>query len=101
MLLTALALIILSARLTGGRLRLLASLRPRWGLLLFGALAMQIAVFTAPVPRAATLWLNAATYLVGLAYLLANLAIPGIWLVALGAASNIAAIVANAGVMPA
>ena len=101
MLLTTLCLIVASVPLFGGRLGALAGLRPRLPWLLFGALALQVAARTAPVPERAALAANLATYLLGGLYLLANIALPGLWLVLVGAGANTVAMAANGGVMPA
>ena len=89
--------------LLGGSLAGLGTIRFRWaGLALFGFLA-QVVLFSDPVTaRVGDLGpplYVASTALVFVA-VLRNLAIRGMPLVALGAASNLAAIVANGGYMP-
>ncbi len=89
--------------LLGGRLAGLATIRFRWaGLALFG-FAAQVVLFSDPVTaRVGDLGpplYVASTALVFVA-VLRNLAIRGMPLVAAGAASNLAAIVANGGYMP-
>jgi Family of unknown function (DUF5317) len=89
--------------LIGGSLAGLGTIRFRWaGLALFG-FAAQVVLFSDPVTaRVGDLGpplYVASTALVFVA-VLRNLAIRGMPLVALGAASNLAAIVANGGYMP-
>ena len=89
--------------LLGGRLAGLAAIHFRWaGLALFG-FAAQVVLFSDPVTaRVGDLGpplYVASTALVFVA-VLRNLAIRGMPLVAAGAASNLAAIVANGGYMP-
>ena len=89
--------------LLGGRLAGLAAIQFRWaGLALFG-FAAQVVLFSDPVTaRVGDLGpplYVASTALVFVA-VLRNLAIRGMPLVAAGAASNLAAIVANGGYMP-
>jgi len=93
----------LSVPLTGGRLSRLAALSLRGVWLAPLALAVQVGITTlAPggnerVHQAAHL----ATYVLLALFLLANLAVPGARLIALGTLSNVAAIVSNGGIMPA
>jgi Family of unknown function (DUF5317) len=88
----------------GGRLEGLAALRIRWApLIAFGLLA-QLVLFSEPVVSRVgdlgpALYVG-STALVLLA-MVRNRAIPGIPIVAAGAASNLLAIVANGGYMPA
>ena len=90
--------------LLGGRLERLAMLRLRWAPLALVGLAVQIAIFSDPlgplVGDAAPAIYVASTAAV-LAAVLRNLDIPGIVVIAIGAACNLAAIVANGGYMPA
>jgi hypothetical protein len=88
----------------GGRLDRLSDLRFRWPWLAIGGLLVQVALFTdAGFTLAGDL--APAIYVVStLAVLVAvarNLAMPGMAVVALGAVSNLAAILANGGSMPA
>jgi hypothetical protein len=82
----------------------LAALRfRRSGLMLLGLL-VQVVLFSEPVAARIGVW--GAPIYVGstaavLAAVLTNVSIPGMALVALGAASNLTAIVANGGYMPA
>jgi hypothetical protein len=88
----------------GGRLDRLSRLRIRWAPLALIGLAIQIAIFSEPlgtlVGDAGPAVYVASTALVFVA-VLRNLAFPGVAVIALGAAGNLAAIVANGGSMPA
>jgi hypothetical protein len=90
--------------LLGGRLGNLARLQVRWAPLAIAALGLQLVLFTEAGGRLAgdlaPVLYVASTGLV-LAVVLVNLRIPGLVLVAAGAACNLAAIVANGGWMPA
>lgn len=90
--------------IAGGRLAGLSALRFRWAWLAVAGLAVQLALFT-PAGDALTGGYGpaiyvASTFAVFLA-VLRNLRIPGMPIVALGAVSNLAAITANGGFMPA
>jgi uncharacterized protein DUF5317 len=90
--------------LVGGRLSGLASLEFRWAPLAILGLAIQIALFSGPVSdRVGDLgpWIYVASTALVLIVVLRNLRITGMPVVALGAASNLLAIVANGGYMPA
>jgi Family of unknown function (DUF5317) len=88
----------------GGRLSGLANLKFRWGALAVLGFAMQVVLFSGPVSErvgdAGPILYVASTALVFVT-VLANLRTPGMALVAVGAASNLAAILANGGYMPA
>ena len=90
--------------LLGGRAAGLGSLQLRWGWVFAAGLGIQVVLFSAPVTdRIGELGVPIyvlSTGLVALAVLL-NRRITGMPLVALGAISNLAAIVANGGYMPA
>jgi hypothetical protein len=95
---------ILAGYLIGGRLERLGSVRLRWVPLALIGLAVQVVLFTEPfgtwpagvVPA----FYQASTAMVLIA-VLRNLAVPGVAIIAVGAACNLAAIVANGGWMPA
>jgi hypothetical protein len=93
---------VLSVPLRGGRLRRLADLRLRAEWAALGALAGQVLVLGVFASGAA--WWHAvghiATYGLAAWFVWANRAIPGVLLLALGGACNLAAIAANDGVMP-
>jgi hypothetical protein len=87
-----------------GRAAGLAALELRWPWVLVAGLVVQVILFSDPVTRAVGAMgppiYVASTAAVFLA-VLRNVATPGIPIVALGAASNLAAIAANGGFMPA
>jgi len=89
--------------LLGGRLESIAGTRFRWGWLAILALAIQLVLFSplagglADVAR----WIYVASTALVVIVVLANLRLPGLPIVLLGALSNMAAIVANGGSMPA
>ena len=88
----------------GGGIAGLAAIRLRWGWVAVIGLLVQVALFSGAVTeRIGALGppIYVASTVVVLAALIANLSLPGLPLVALGAASNLAAIVANGGYMPA
>lgn len=100
----AIPLGILAGYLLGGRLDRLSTVRFRWAPLALLGLAVQVALFSDPL---ATIVGDAGPpiYVASTAAVLVavvrNLDIPGLPVVALGAASNLLAIVANGGYMPA
>lgn len=100
----ALPIGLLLGLLLGGRPSGLASLNFRLAWLAIAGFATQIVLFSGPVSArigdAGPLLYVASTAMV-LAAVVANVRIPGMALVALGAALNLAAIVANGGYMPA
>jgi hypothetical protein len=88
----------------GGRPAGLASLRFRWSGLMLAGLLIQVVLFSEPVaerigPLGPPIYVASTTLV--LASLIANRSIPGMAIVAVGAVSNLAAIVANGGYMPA
>ena len=92
---------LLSVPLAGGRLQRLADLRlRRWGILTL-AIVVQVFALRAPLDPGTAAGLNLFTYALGVWYLAANLHIPGMWIVAVGTGTNVLALVANMGVMPA
>jgi hypothetical protein len=90
--------------LVGGRLERLSQIRFEWGWLAVAGLAVQIGLFSTPVGGSFAPGVGEAIYVASTgAVLIAvwrNLRLAGLALVALGAISNLAAIVANVGVMP-
>ena len=90
--------------LIGGRLERLSQIHFEWGWLAVAGLAVQIVLFSTPVGDAFSPGVGEAIYVASTgAVLIAvwrNLRVPGLALVAIGAISNLAAIVANVGVMP-
>jgi hypothetical protein len=94
---------LLAGWLRGGHLANLATLHFEWAPLAIAGLVAQLVLFSAPVASVVgdlgpPLYV-ASTGLV-LAVVLRNHRLPGLKLVALGAISNLAAIVANGGYMP-
>jgi Family of unknown function (DUF5317) len=90
--------------LLGGKLERLADLRLRWAPLALLGLVVQLLLFADPISlvvgNAAPAIYVASTAAV-LVALLRDVAIPGMALIAIGAGSNLAAILANGGFMPA
>jgi hypothetical protein len=95
---------ILVGLLSGGRLERLGDLRVRWAWLAVAGLVAQVILFAEPVASAVgdvgPVVYVASTAAV-LVAVLRNWRITGMPIVALGAASNLLAIAANGGVMPA
>ncbi len=95
---------IVAGVLLGGRLDRLADLRLRWAPLAMLGLLVQVVLFADPVSAAvgdAAPALYVASTAAVLAAVLRDTRVPGMAIIALGAASNLAAIVANGGYMPA
>lgn len=91
--------------LTGGTLRHVGQMRVRWLPALLGALLAQIAIFSAILGTRDIIhrigpYIYIATLLVTLGVMLRNLQIPGMPVIALGAALNALVIIANGGFMP-
>jgi hypothetical protein len=90
--------------LVGGRPAGLSNLQFRWAWLAVAGFAIQVILFSGPVSErigAAGPPIYVASTALVLAAVAANLRIPGMALVVVGAAANLAAIVANGGYMPA
>jgi hypothetical protein len=95
---------LLLGRLTGGRFDRLGSIRFRWGALAVAGLAVQLALFSPPVASVIGGLgppLYVGSTLAVLVALLPNIRLPGFPLILCGALSNLAAILANGGLMPA
>jgi hypothetical protein len=97
---------ILLGLVSGGRLGALGELRMRHVELVYGAILLQIGAFpsgvfpwSTPDGIARVLWLVSFALLIGFAAV--NRAVRGVALVFAGLASNLAAVVANGGLMPA
>jgi hypothetical protein len=91
-------------RLLGGRIANLGTLRIRWAPAAVVGLAVQLVLFSEPgaaLAGAAAPAVYVASSALVFGVVVRNLALPGLPLVALGAASNLLAIVANGGYMPA
>jgi hypothetical protein len=100
----AIPLGVLAGYLLGGRLDRLSQVRFRWAPVALLGLAIQVALFSAPIDTLvgdAGPPVYVASTVAVLIAVLRNLDIAGLALVALGAGSNLAAIVANGGFMPA
>lgn len=97
------ALCLLSVPLTGGQLRRLGALELRWLWVAPLALALQVAIVTVLPEGNHTFHaaVHVATYGLAALFLWGNRRVAGVLPIALGAALNAAAIVANGGVMPA
>jgi hypothetical protein len=88
--------------LVGGRLGALVEVPFRHGWAIFAALGLGIAATELPgLPDGVRAGLLVAAYPVAAVFLAANWRVPGMPLVALGAAMNLVAITVNGGVMPA
>ena len=90
--------------LVGGRLDRLGELRFEWGWLAVAGLAVQIVLFSGSVEASLGRGVGEAIYVASTGAVLVavwrNLSVPGLPVVAVGAISNLAAIVANEGIMP-
>ena len=90
--------------LVGGRLDRLGSLQFAWPWLAVAGLVVQVLLFSPALADRIGADVGAAIYVASTAAVLfavlRNLRVPGMVAVALGAVSNLAAVVANGGVMP-
>ena len=92
----------LAVPLAGGRLGALVEVRLRHVWAIFAALGLEVAAMELPgLSEGLRAALMLVAYPVGAVFLAANWRLPGMPLVALGAALNLLAIGVNAGVMPA
>jgi hypothetical protein len=99
----AFAIVLLSVVILGGDLRRLGDVQLRWVPVLLIGLLTQIVVISL-LPEGSQGLRQAAhlgSYLVVFAFMVANLRVPGIPIVLIGALMNFVAIAANGGVMPA
>ena len=90
--------------LAGGRLSGIGTLRFHWGWLAVIGFGIQVVLFSGPVTErigsfGVPIYVGSTAMV--LAALLRNVSIPGLWVVAVGALSNMAAIATNGGYMPA
>lgn len=95
---------IVAGYLLGGRLDRLGDLRFHWAWLAIAGLVVQVVLFSPPVETmvgAAGPALYVVSTLAVLVAVVRNWRIPGLAIVAMGAASNLLAILANGGLMPA
>jgi Family of unknown function (DUF5317) len=90
--------------LIGGRLDRLGTMRFEWAWLAIVGLVVQVLLFSPLLTAVADAEVGAAVYVVSTAAVLVavlrNISVPGMPLVWLGAASNLAAVIANGGIMP-
>jgi hypothetical protein len=99
-----LVVVVASVILLGGRISRLSTIRLRHPELVVIALVLQTVVISFipdSLPVAASAAIHLLTYALGAAFVWLNRRIPGLWIIALGAGSNLAAIAANRGEMPA
>jgi hypothetical protein len=96
-------LILGSAVLTGGSFSRLAQVRLRYSWLIMAALVVQILIteIVTDGPRALLIGLHLATYAVAGIAIWANRAVPGLLVLAIGAAMNAVTIALNDGTLPA
>ncbi|HUQ77466.1 MAG TPA: DUF5317 family protein [Patescibacteria group bacterium] len=95
---------LLAGSLLGGRIERIGAIRFRLAPLAVAVLVLQLALFSPlsdGLPDVAGRWIYVVSTGLVVVVVVANLALPGLALVVLGAASNLAAIVANGGAMPA
>ncbi len=94
---------LLAGLVAGGRVDRLGDVRIAWAWPALAGLLVQVALFADPVTSAvgpALPYLYVGSTALVFVALLRNVRLPGVPLVALGAASNLAAILANGGYMP-
>lgn len=99
----ALVLGLVVAWTLGAKPSRLADLRLRGSFLVFGSLAIQIAIYTALRSHVPTAWdgpLHIISYLMLIGFLLLNLRVPAFWLVGVGLLTNVLVIFTNGGHMP-
>ena len=90
--------------LLGGRVGALAQLRIRWAWIAVAGFVVQLAIYSMQIGDLlgdAVPVVYVLSNIAVLAAVLRNLALPGMAVIAIGAACNLAAIVANGGYMPA
>lgn len=91
-------------RLLGGRFEYLSRLRFEWAWLALAGLAIQLVLFSTSIADSFPPGVGEAVYVASTGMVLVavwrNLAVPGLAIVAVGSISNLAAVVANGGVMP-
>lgn len=96
---------LLAGWILGGRLEALERLRLRWVWIAIAGLAVQVVLFSPLVPDDVATAVGPAVYVAStlavLAFVLRNVRVAGLPIVAAGAISNLAAILANGGTMPA
>lgn len=102
-LIAVMVLALVTVPLAGGRLVRIADISVRWGWAILIAIGLQIYVISFLPDRFGELpeWLHVASYFFAALFVVANIRIPGMVLIAVGGLCNAVAIVANDGVMPA
>jgi hypothetical protein len=102
--LATIALVIVVALVRGGSLRNFAALRLSWLPLVIAGFALQLLIFTpfglSPLVAVATLPIYVLSLALIAIWVAANWRIPGMALIAIGLALNVAVIAANGGHMP-
>jgi hypothetical protein len=103
LLLAAVLVAALAVRSTGGHLSALAQIRLRLVPAILGALCIQVVIISVLPEGSPGLHrlAHVLSYVLAAAFLVANRWVRGMWIIALGAALNLVAILANDGVMPA
>jgi hypothetical protein len=103
LLLVAVLVAVLVVRPTGGHLYALAQVRLQLVPAIVGALCLQVVIISVLPDGSPGLHrlAHVSSYVLAGAFLVANRRVRGMWIVALGAALNLVAILANDGVMPA
>ena len=103
LLLAGTLLAVLLVRPLGGRLRPLAGLTLRGAPLLLVGIGLQVLAFVVLVdaPRPLLVAMHAVSYVLAGTFVWLNRAVPGVWLIALGAGSNALTLTVNGGTMPA
>lgn len=103
MLLAILILAVITVPLLGGRIAGLIDIDLGWTWLVAAAIGVQILIVSIIPDRFEGIHrpLHFLSYALAGAFVLANIKIPGVWLIGLGGLSNLIAIAANEGVMPA
>ena len=102
-LIAVMLLALITVPLAGGRLIRIADVSVRWGWAILIAIGLQIFVISFLPDRFGELpeWLHVLSYFFAALFILANIRVPGMFLIGLGGLSNLVAILANDGVMPA
>lgn len=102
-LLAVLAVAVLTVVPLGGRLAGLIDIDFAWTWLVAAAIGIQILIISVIPDRFEGIHrpLHLLSYALAGAFVVANLKLPGVWLIGLGGLSNLVAIAANGGVMPA
>ena len=99
----AVLVIVIAVPLLGGKLSRIADIKLKSLWAAIGALFIQIGILNVlppGLPNGALAAIHMGTYVLAAWFILANRKIPGLPLIALGAALNMAVIAANNGVMP-